>query len=377
MTDHDYDVIVVGVGGIGSAATYHLARRDVDVLGLERYDIPNAMGSSHGVTRIIRKAYHEHPDYVPLLDRAYELWRGLDAGHDRDLLYTHGSLAAGLPDSEVVTGAREACETHGLEYDIHDATELAERFPGFDLPADFESVYQPEGGFLWSEQCIVAHVDAAHRAGGSIHAREQVTGWENRAHSVRVETDRNAYTAGKLVIAAGAWAPKLLPDFGDVLEPQRQVLGWFQPTSPERFVPKSFPVFVIDRGGDDIYYGFPRFHVPGVKVGKHYHFGETVDPDGMPREPRREDEDALRGFLAHCLPAANGPQMALSTCIYTNTPDKEFVIDHHPTHEDVVVACGFSGHGFKFSSVVGEILADLVLDGETDHPIDRFAADRF
>lgn len=377
MPDQDYDVIVVGVGGMGSAATYHLARRGVDVLGLERYDVPNEMGSSHGVTRIIRKAYHEHPDYVPLLDQAYELWRELDDSHDHDLLRTHGSLAAGRPDSDTVTGARETCETHGLEYVVHDATELAERFPGFDLPADFEAVYQPEGGFLWSEQCIVAHVDAAHREGGTVHAREPVTDWQQTDQGVRVETDRDTYTAEKLVVAAGAWAAKLLPEFSDRLEPQRQVLGWFQPTTPERFTPDSFPVFVVERGEDDLYYGFPRFHVPGVKVGKHYHLGETVNPDEMSREPRSEDEHTLREFLSSCLPAANGPQLALSTCLYTNTPDKEFVIDHHPVHEDVVVACGFSGHGFKFSSVVGEILSDLALEGDTDHPIDRFAADRF
>lgn len=377
MSDRDYDVIVMGIGGMGSAATHHLAQRDVDVLGLERYDVPNAMGSSHGVTRIIRKAYHEHPDYVPLLDRAYELWRELDASHDRTLLHTHGSVAAGLPDSDTVTGAKEACETHGLKYEIHDTAQLTERFPGFDFPANFKALYQPEGGFLWSEQCIVAHVNATHREGGTIHAREEVIDWENRDQGVRVETDRDIYTAEKLVIAAGAWAPKLLPEFRNLLEPQRQVLGWFQPTVPERFAPTSFPVFVVDRGADGLYYGFPRFHVPGVKVGKHYHLGEAVDPDEMPRKPHLEDEDTLREFLEHCLPAANGPQMALSTCLYTNTPDKEFVIDHHPVHENVVIACGFSGHGFKFSSVVGEILSDLILDGGTDHPIDRFAADRF
>ena len=377
MTDRDYDVIVVGVGGMGSAATYHLAQRDVAVLGLERYDVPNAMGSSHGVTRIIRKAYHEHPDYVPLLGRAYELWHELDASHDRPLLHTTGSLAAGRPDSDTVTGAKETCETHGLEHEILDTTELTERFPGFEFPANFDVLHQPDGGFLWSEQCIVAHVDAAHREGGTVHAREQVLDWENDDRGVRVETDRDTYTAEKLVIAAGAWAPQLLPEFSDRLEPQRQVLGWFQPTVPERFAPDSFPVFIVERGEDELYYGFPRFHVPGVKVGKHYHLDQTVNPDEMAREPRREDEDTLRAFLDRCLPAANGPQMALSTCLYTNTPDKEFVIDHHPDHEDVVIACGFSGHGFKFSSVVGEILSDLALDGETDHPIKRFSAGRF
>lgn len=373
----DYDVLVVGVGGMGSAATHHLAARGVDVLGLERYDVPHAMGSSHGVTRIIRKAYHEHPDYVPLLNRAYELWDDLEAQHDQELLHTHGSLALGGPDSETVTGAQEACQTHSLEYERLDAAQINKRFSGFDLPDDFVGVYQPEGGFLWSEQCIVAQVNATHREGGTIHARERVTEWEATDESVRVVTDRDTYTAEKLVIAAGAWAGKLLPELADVLQPQRQVLGWFQPTAPVNFRPESMPVYVVERDEDDLYYGFPQFHVPGVKIGKHYHFGEDVDPDEMAREPRNEDEVALREWLDYGLPTANGPPMALSTCLYTNTPDKEFIIDHHPTYDNVVVACGFSGHGFKFSSVVGEILADLAINDETDHPIERFAVDRF
>lgn len=377
MPNHEYDAIVIGVGGIGSAATYHLARRGLSVLGLERYDVPNAMGSSHGGTRMIRKAYHESPEYVPLLDRAYDLWRDLDADHDRDLLHQTGSVAAGHPDSELVAGARAACETHGLDYETYDSAGLHERFPGFDLPEEYEAVYQPEGGFLWAEQCTVAHVDAAHRAGATVHGRERVTDWESLENGVRVETDRDSYTAEHLVVAAGPWTPALLPTFADVLEPQRQVMGWFQPSTPEQFTPDTFPVYIVDHEGETLGYGFPRFDVPGIKLGIHYHFEETVDPETMPREPRPDDEAAFRAFLDDCLPDANGPQLRLSTCLYTNTPDKHFIIDQHPREEHVVVACGFSGHGFKFAPVVGEVLADLVVDGETDHPVDRFRADRF
>ncbi len=377
MTDHEYDVVVVGVGGMGSAALAHLAQRGARVLGLEGYDIPHAMGSSHGVTRIIRKAYHEHPDYVPLLNRSYELWRDLDRSHDRQLLHVHGSLTAGPKGADVVEGAKQACEDHDLAADILGAGEVNQRFPGFGLPEDHEAVFQPDGGFLWSDQCVVAHVEAAHRAGGTIRARERVTDWSETANGVRIETDRDSYTAGKLVFAAGAWTAKLLPSFEEFLTPQRQVLGWFHPTVPEQYRPESFPVFIVDQGEDDLYYGFPRFHVPGVKIGKHYHFGEAVDPETMPREPRPDDEEALRAFLSTSMPAANGPVTGLSTCLYTNTPDEEFVVDHHPAYDDVVVACGFSGHGFKFAAVIGEILADLALDGETRHPVGRFTADRF
>ncbi|WP_435196060.1 N-methyl-L-tryptophan oxidase [Natronomonas sp. EA1] len=377
MPNHAYDAIVVGVGGMGSAATYHLARRGLDVLGLERYDVPNAMGSSHGETRMIRKAYHESPAYLPLLDRAYELWGELEADHGQQLLYRTGSVAAGPPDSELVAGARAACETHGLDHETYDSAALHERFPGFDLPEEYEAVYQPDGGFLAAEQCTIAHVDAAHRAGATVRARERVTGWEATETGVRVETDRGSYTAGTLVVAGGAWAPKLLPAFADVLEPQRQVMGWFQPSRPENFTPETFPVFIVDHEHANPDYGFPRFDAPGIKVGIHHHFDETVDPETMAREPRRADEDAFRAFLGDCLPDANGPVLRLSTCLYTNTPDGHFIIDRHPQKENVLVACGFSGHGFKFAPVVGEILADLAVDGETDHPVDRFRADRF
>lgn len=377
MPNRDHEVIVVGLGGMGSAATAHLADRGIDVLGLERYNIPNTMGSSHGITRIIRKAYHEHPSYVPLLERAYELWRRLDADHDRDLLHIHGSLAAGRPESEVLVGARTACERHNLSHEVLDAGEVTTQFPGYDLPMGYQAVFQPDGGFLWSEQCIVAHVEMAHEQGATIRARERVIDWRTTPTGVHVETTDGSYTAEQLVIAGGAWAPKLLPRFEGILSPERQVLGWFQPTAPARFTPPRFPVFIIDEGEDNLFYGFPRFHVPGVKVGKHYHFNEAVNPDEMAREPRGADEQVLRDFLNGNMPTAAGQTMALSTCLYTNTPDKAFVIDRHPWHEEVLVACGFSGHGFKFASVIGEVLADLAVDGRTDHPIDRFAADRF
>jgi sarcosine oxidase len=371
-----HDVVVVGVGGMGSAACAHLAERGVDVLGIERFDVPHDQGSSHGSTRIIRKAYHEHPDYVPLLERAYENWRDLEATTDRELLHVTGSVNACPPDADLVANARKACETHDLEYEELTGAEVNERYPGYGVPEHYDVLYQPEGGFLDCERAVSAHVERAHAAGGTVRARESVTDWGVDDDGVVVETDRDTYRANRLVLAAGAWTGDLVDDLDGVVVPERQVLGWFQPkTDPERYAPDAFPVFLTADDEGTEYYGFPRYDRPGVKLGVYHHLHETVDPDDV-AEPTREDEELLRDALREQFPAANGPTMGLETCMFTNSPDMDFLLDTHPEHENVVVAAGFSGHGFKMASAIGEVLADLAVDGDTDLPIDAFRMDR-
>ena len=372
-----YDAIVVGVGGMGSAAVYHLARRGMRVLGLERFDIPNQMGSSHGLTRIIRLAYFEHPAYVPLLRRAYELWRGLQAEVGEQLLYITGSIDAGRPGSPVLDGSLRSCEVHELPHEVLSAPELSERFPGFRLPPDFEAVLQPEGGFVLSERSIVAHVTRAQALGAEVHGRERIRDWEPvGGDGVRVTTDRGAYESRRLVICAGAWTREYVSELAGLAIPERQVLGWFQPSRPELFAVGRFPVFnlSVDEGH---FYGFPVFGIPGFKLGRYHHREEHVDPDTMDREPRALDEKTLRDAVAAYFPHANGPVVALATCLFTNTPDEHFVLDQLPDTPQVSVAAGFSGHGFKFASVIGEIMADLAEKGETSHDISRFSLARF
>lgn len=371
-----YDAVVVGVGGMGSATTYHLASRGHDVLGLERYDVPHDMGSSHGATRIIRKPQYEDPAYVPLVRRAYDLWRDLEAETGRDLLHVTGGLDAGPPDSRVFRGSLESCEVHGLDHEVLDAEAVNERFPGYDLLADHRAVYQPDGGFLVPEQCVVAHVEAAQRAGATVRARERVEDYETLADGVRVQTDKDSYEADRVVVTAGAWTRKLLARLESVAVPERQVLAWLQPSQPARFDPDSFPVFVHETG-DGHYYGSPRHDVPGFKVGKFNHLEETVDPDEFDREPRREDERLLREYAGQYFPQGAGPTMKLATCMFTNTPDGHFVLDSLSDDPRVTVGAGFSGHGFKFASVVGEVLADLAMEGRTDQDVDAFGLDRF
>ena len=376
MSDR-YDAIVVGVGGMGSAATYHIAARGLDVLGLERYDVPHDVGSSHGVTRIIRKAQYEHPAYVPLVRRAYDLWRDLEERAGRDLLRVTGGIDAGPPESTVFEGSLRSCEEHGIDHEVLSASEVNERFPGYDLPDDHRAVYQPDGGFLVPEQCIVAHVEAAQAEGADVRAREAVADFEPLSDGgVRVTTGKGTYEADRLVVTAGAWAPKLVPELRDLAVPERQVLAWLQPTAPESFDAENFPVFV-HAADDGHYYGFPRHDVPGFKFGKFNHLGETVDPDAMDREPRPEDERLLRAYAERYFPDGAGSTMKLATCMFTNTPDEHFVIDRLPDRPQITVGAGFSGHGFKFASVVGEVLADLSVDGRTDHDVDLFRLGRF
>ncbi len=371
-----FDAIVVGVGGMGSATAYHLARRGRRVLGLEQFDVPNDMGSSHGVTRIIRLAYYEHPSYVPLLRRSYELWRELQREAGEPLLYITGSIDAGPPGSPVFAGSLRSCVEHDLPHEILTGAELNRRFPGYRLPDDTEALLQPEGGFLLPERCIVAHVEAAQRHGAEIHGREPVLDWQSTGNGVRVRTSRGVYEAERLLLTAGAWAGSLASRLASLTSPERQVLAWLQPRRLELFHPDRFPVFnlLVEEGR---YYGFPVFGVPGFKFGRYHHREEQVDPDRLDRECHPEDEEILRSFAERYFPDGAGPTMALKTCMFTNSPDEHFIVDVDPAEPNVIYAAGFSGHGYKFCSVIGEIMADLATSGSTRHDIGLFRLDRF
>lgn len=367
-----YDVIVVGIGGMGSATAFQLARRGQRVLGLERFDIPNAMGSSHGISRIIRLPYYEHSEYVPLLLRAFELWRDIEQVSGQELLVTTGSIDAGREDGELFGGALASARLHKLPHEVLTGAELNARYPGYHLPAATRAVFSPQGGLLASERAIVAHVNAAISHGADIHARERVLSWEAHpsGEGVVVVTDRGRYAAGRLVITAGAWIGELAPVAKPLAIAERQVLAWLQPTRPEWFTTERFPVFNIDVE-EGRYYGFPVFEVPGFKFGRYHHQGESGTPDQLRREPDAADEALLRQFAGRYFPHGNGATMALRTCMFTNTPDEHFIIDHHPAHRQVVLASPCSGHGYKFCSVVGEVLTDLATgDGSTRHRID-------
>jgi sarcosine oxidase len=371
-----YDVIVVGIGGMGSAAVYHLARRGVKLLGLEQFDIPHERGSSHGISRIIRLAYAEHPDYVPLLRRAYRLWRELETIVDERLLYITGGIDAGYEESGTVKGSLASCELHGLPHERLDAVSLNRRFPGYRLADDMVGIYQPDAGFLLPERCIIAHVVAAQQLGAEVHARERVMEWHIDDKDVTLTTNRDTYRARKMIVTAGPWARSIVPLLEHLAVPERQVMLWTQPRRPEYFRLGTFPIFNLE-APEGRFYGFPVHGVPGFKIGKYHHRSERVDDlDHMDRECHLADEEALRVGIRQYFPDADGPTMGMKTCLFTNSPDEHFILDRLADTPNVGIAAGFSGHGFKFCSVVGEIMTELMLDATTRLNIEMFRLNR-
>lgn len=375
-----YDTIVLGLGAMGSATAYHLATRGVRVLGLEQFGPAHDRGSSHGESRIIRQAYFEDPAYVPLVLRAYELWRDLERETGADLLAITGGLMLGTEGSPVIAGSLLSAQTHNLPHEMLDAGEIRRRFPPFAVPDDTIGLYENEAGALRPEACIRAHLDRAAALGATLHFNEPALRWEpTAAGGVRVTTATATYEAEHLVITAGAWAPVMLADLGLPLVVERQLSLWFEPvggTAP--FTPGKFPIYVWDRPDGVAMYGFPALNGAsgGVKFGMH-HGGIATTADTIDREIHAAEVEATRAVLRESIPSLNGPLLRAVACMYTNTPDEDFVIAHHPTAPQVTLAAGFSGHGFKFAAVVGEILADLTCDGTTRHPIGLFTPSRF
>ena len=377
MAATSYDVIVVGVGAMGAATCDQLARRGVRVLGLEQFALVHGLGSSLGHTRMIRLAYYEHPDYVPLLRRAYALWDELEARSGEKVLYRTGGIYMGPPDGEVVAGALGAARRHGLAHESLSPRDLAGRHPLFSVPEHFTGVWEPEAGFVLCEMAVGVFARMAMQAGATIHGHERVRDVELRCDGVTVSTDEAAYTAERVVFCGGAWSGKLLADLGVSLVVTRQALGWLWPRTPDAFRLGAFPVWGIEQPDGSLAYGFPMTgDVPGLKMARHGR-GAVVDADTVSREPTAGDRAEVRRIAEAYLPAGVGPTLSTRICLYTNSPDGHFIVDRHPPSDRAVIACGFSGHGFKFASVMGEVLADLAAAGNTALPVGFLGLGRF
>ncbi|MDR7278046.1 N-methyl-L-tryptophan oxidase [Catenuloplanes atrovinosus] len=373
-----YDVIVLGLGGMGSAAAYHLAARGRRVLGLERFGPAHDQGSSHGGSRIIRQAYFEDPAYVPLLLRSYELWDRLAVDSGADVITRCGGVMIGPPGSRTVAGSRRSAQRWGLRHEMLDAAELHRRFPTLHPGPDDVALYEAEAGFVRPEPTVRGHLNLAARAGAELRFGEPALAWEATAAGVRVTTATGRYDAGHLVVAPGAWAPRVLAGLGVPLEVERQVQFWFAPgASIANFTPDRHPIYVWEDADGSQIYGFPALDGPegGVKVA-FFRGGASCTPETIDREVHPAEVAAMAARFGRLLPGGAGRFLRAKTCMYTNTPDEHFVIAAHPEHPTVTVACGFSGHGFKFVPVVGEILADLAITGTTAHPIALFDARR-
>jgi sarcosine oxidase len=375
---HSPDVIVLGLGGMGTAAAWHLARRGARVLGLEQYSLGHDRGSTHGHTRIIRQAYFEHPDYVPLVRRAFDAWHELEQRQGVHLLTACPCLTLGPPHQELVAGVRRSAAEHSLPVEDLSLDEVRRRHPAFSFPADCDmvGVVEHTAGFLYVERCVLALADEARRLGATLLDNESVVGWESSAQGVIVRTAKGSYTAKKLVITAGPWAGRLLGAHGTALSVMRQAVFWLKTNDESLFRRDRFPIFIADTP-EGYFYGLPALDGRGVKVARHYGADELPGPDAVERSVTPADEAPVRDFVRSHLPAADGPVGASSVCIYTLTPDRHFIIDRLPGAEGVVLAAGFSGHGFKFAPVVGEVLADLVERGTTEQPIGLFRIGRF
>lgn len=374
-----YDAIVIGLGGMGSAAAYQLASRGERVLGLERFTPAHDRGSSHGRSRIIRQAYFEGPDYVPLLLRAYELWGQIERETDTDLLTVTGGLMLGPPGSTTVEGSRLSAQRWDLQHEMLDASEITKRFPTLRPEPEAVGLFEAKAGFLRPEAAVAAHLERARQLGADLHFEERVLGWAAlRGSGVRVRTAKAAYEGRSLVIAPGAWGPQVLADLELPLRVERQVQFWFAPRGDASlFRVDRHPIYIWETSTGVQFYGFPAHGPPGdgVKVA-FFRMGYDTQPDELDTEVHPAEIDVMRGFLHDRIPQL-GDFLRGEPCMYTTTPDEHFVIGTHPSAPDVAVAAGFSGHGFKFASVVGEILAELVTEGTTRHPIALFDPKRF
>jgi sarcosine oxidase len=370
-----YDAIVLGVGGVGSAALFHLAGRGAKVLGLDRFSPGHDRGSSHGRTRIIRQAYFEHPDYVPLLFRAYELWDDLGTRRGSALRHEIGVLQVGPPESSVLSGVCDSARQHRLDIDELDAREIQERFPGFRADEGWQGVFERRAGYLDVEACVVAHAEEAVKVGAELQTRVEVRCWSSKPDFIEVETTAGRFESNRLVVTAGPWAPQLLRDLGVPLEVRRKPQFWY-PAPDEYRADRGCPAYLFDLP-NGIFYGLPAIGDFGLKAAEHTGGAIVTDPLNLSRVLNHNDQDRIEQFLSAYLPGVGRPCTQHSVCMYTLTPDEHFLVDLHPAEERIAFAAGLSGHGFKFTCVLGEALADLALCGSTELPIGFLSLKRF
>lgn len=370
-----YDAIVVGVGGVGSAALFHLAQRGATVLGLDRFAPGHDRGSSHGRSRLISRAYQEHPDYVPLVNRAWELWAELAEKRDCELIKPAGLVRVGPKDGEVLTGVRASAQQHSVPIEEWDAAEGAKHLPGFRIPEDLHCLFEKDAGILDVEKCVEGYAEEAIQLGAELRIGATVRNWSAKGSGVTVETESGQFTAKSLVVTAGPWAKDLLLDLCIPFEVRRKPAYWYETETEHYGLDKGCPAFLYDLPGG-VFYGVPEIDEKGVKVAEHSAGLRVPDPLAVDRGLDTQDQKRVEAFLEQYLPGVKRRCTHHMVCMYTMSPDNHFVVDKHPETPNVVFSAGLSGHGFKFASVLGEAMADLVLAGKTDLPIDFLACDR-
>lgn len=379
-----YDVAVLGIGAMGAAAAYYLAKSGCRVLGLEQFDIPNDRGSHSGHTRIIRKAYFEHPAYVPLLERAYVNWKELEDQIEKPLYRKTGLLYAAPQGHALMQGVRFAAKTFSIPVETWDHAMVSNAFPIFRIPESYDILFEPDAGYLLATASIEGYAAMARKLGATIMTQMQVTACRQNNSGYEIHTTGDVYTADKIVITTGAWTQSFLPDLAPKLEVTRQTLGWFTAPNPDMYQEGAMPCWMFaEADTPGVYYGFPEMlqgqvnGPAGLKIA-HHTPGKRTLPDQLDRKISADDIAAWQKILRQYF---NGSELRFNeglTCMYTNTPDEHFIVDTIPGHDQrAVVAAGFSGHGFKFASVMGEVIAELIVYGNTPWDIELFKWDRW
>ncbi len=369
-----YPVIVIGGGTMGSAAAWALGKRGVKALVLEQFAHVHTFGAHSGRTRIFRHAYAESPDYVPLVLRADDLWQELEEVSGQQVLVRTGGLDLAAPGFDHASAARSSLETWNLPFEWLSGKDVRARWPGYNIPDDWEACFNTRAGYLKVEPALRALAGAARQAGVTIREHEPARSWRADGDGFLVETDTATYSADRLIITAGAWAGQMLAGLGLPLTILRKVLFWFATSHPERFTPERFPIFIAESPVGSIY-GFPLGDEPGVKVANHSG-GEPADLETVDRNVRPGEEAEVAAWVQQFLAGVSAEVVDRAACLYTMTPDTDFIVDRHPDHSGVAIGAGFSGHGFKFTPAIGELLANLALD-PTATSLDRLTLSRF
>ncbi len=373
-----FDIIVLGLGAHGSSALYHLSKKNKNICGIDRFTPPHSFGSSHGQTRIIRQAYHESPMYVPLVKEAYNLWYELENFSGKKLLLKTGGIMLGDENTSVVTGAKLSAEMHDLDYEYLNAKELKQKFPAFKPTAETVAVVEKDAGILFPEKCIQANLEQATNNNATLFFNETVLSINQEKDHVEIVTDKNNYATAKLIVSAGAWLSQLMPELNLPLIVERQVLYWFKNDNADlqsNLLPDKLPIYIWEYEQGKMFYGFPDVG-DGIKIAYH-HAGEKIEPENLRKQvaDKNEIEDIkqIASTYLEIEPRFNYADV----CMYTNTPDEHFIIDYHPSNKNIIIASPCSGHGFKFSSVIGKMLCDMAMEQTLQFNISPFKIERF
>ncbi|MCC6943843.1 MAG: N-methyl-L-tryptophan oxidase [Thermomicrobiales bacterium] len=375
MTTTRFDVLIAGGGTMGTAAAWALSKRGVTVGVFEQFDHVNDLASHGGHTRIFRHAYSEGEDYVPLMRRADQLWVELGELTGQEIVHRVGILEMDAPGGSHAKTARVAAQEHDIAYEWMTSGDIRERWPAFNPPDDWEGGYSAIAGFLMVEPALRGMADLARQSGkATFFEQSPVTSYGAEGDGVWLESNGQRYEGERLIVTGGAWSSGLLEGLSLPLTVVRKVLAWLEVKDPAPFQPDVFPVFAADTSEGEIY-GFPIHGQPGLKISDH-HGGTVTTPDEIDRYADSVESERVFDCLAYLLPGVTRNVLSASVCMYTRTPDEHFIIDRHPLHRQIAFACGFSGHGFKFATEIGEHLADLALKHDAV-PYELFRYDRF